>query len=76
MLRASLSGTYGLIDKLSNLILFMVSSAEYAASEFTTYNCAVMHTKEENIFFKKVQKHTESKMAACLHGNSRWPLFL
>ena len=26
-----------LIDKLSNLILFMVSSAEYAASEFTTY---------------------------------------
>ena len=26
-----------LIDKLTNLIIFMVSSAEYAASEFTTY---------------------------------------
>ena len=26
-----------LVGKLSNLILFMVSSAEYAASEFTTY---------------------------------------
>ena len=24
---------------------------------------------------KKVQKHTKSKMAACLPGNSRWPLF-
>ena len=37
--------------------------------------CAVMHTKEEIFFFKKVQKHTKSKIAACLRGNSRWPLF-
>ena len=35
--------------------------------------CAVK--EEDNFFFKKVQKHTTSKMAACLHGNSRWPLF-
>ncbi len=28
-----------------------------------------MHTKEENNCLKKVQKHTNSKMAACLRGN-------
>ena len=37
---------------------------------------AVMHTKEEIFFFKKVQKHTKSNIAACLSGNSRCPLFL
>ena len=26
-------------------------------------------------YLKKVQKHTKSKMAAYLRGNSRWPLF-
>ena len=36
----------------------MVSSAEYAASEYITSDCTVMHAKGENIFlFIKVQKH-------------------
>ena len=37
-------------------------------------DCAVMHPKVENNVGKKVQKHTQSKMAACLRRNSRWPL--
>ncbi len=44
-----------LIGKLSNFILFIVSSAEYAASEFTTY-IVQWYTRKMKIIFKKGPK--------------------
>ena len=37
--------------------------------------CSDAHEGGKYIFLKR-SKNTKSKMAACLRGNSRWPLFL